>query len=72
MQALHCEDALSGDTTDTWKCYADDRLDPPDLNLLTLLFMSAKKALRRHSIRLSSAEVSNYLKGIIIISDAVC
>ena len=58
LQALHCENALNDTKLDTFKCFADDRIDPPDLNLLTLLYTSAKQALLRHSIRPTSAKVT--------------
>ena len=58
VQALLFDDCLRSDDQATFKHYADDRLScPPDLNLLTLLFTCAKRALRKHSIRATSAEV---------------
>ena len=55
---LHCEDALSDSGTATFKEFADDRVGPPELNLLTLLHNVAKNATKRHSIRSTAAEVS--------------
>lgn len=50
LQALHCQDVLNDSGTTTFREYADDRIGPPDLNLLTLLHNVAKKATKRHSI----------------------
>lgn len=56
LQALHCQDVLNDSGTTTFREYADDRIGPPDLNLLHNV---AKKATKRHSIRSTSAEVSS-------------
>ena len=58
LQALHCQDALSDSDPTTFKEFADDRIGPPDLNLLTLLHNVAKNATKRHSIRSTAAEVN--------------
>ena len=58
LQALHCQDALSDSGPTTFKEFADDRIGPPDLNLLTLLHNVAKNATKRHSIRSTAAEVN--------------
>ena len=58
IEVLHCEDVLSDDDPTTFKEYADDRISPPDQVVLTLIHGAVKKATKRHSIRLTSAEVS--------------